>query len=134
MTEALTLPALVTLAALFFYAFLIMKIGMTRGRRNLSPADGKGDAAFERLCRVQVNTTEQLVLFLPALWIFALFGSPLWASLLGVLWLVGRVLYAIGYAKAFAKRGPGFLLTVLSSLALVVAGLVCVIQSLVAAS
>lgn len=118
------LVALVSVLALAFYLGLILKIGMTRGKLNLSPADAQGDAAFERLCRVQVNTSEQLILFLPALWLFAIFLSPKGAAILGAVWIVGRFAYARGYAQAFEKRKLGFLLTILASFILLVGALI----------
>jgi len=57
-----------------------------------------------------MNTLEQLVLFLPALWLFALLLSPVWASLLGVVWIVGRALYATGYYRDAEKRSVGFVI------------------------
>lgn len=77
-----------------------------------------------------MNTGEQLVLFLPALWIYTIFGSPHAAGLLGLVWLIGRALYARGYAQSFEKRQAGFGITILASLALLIAGLVSLIQTL----
>ena len=57
-----------------------------------------------------MNTLEQLVAFLPALWLFALYVSPAWASAIGAVWIVGRALYAIGYYRAAEKRGTGFVI------------------------
>jgi uncharacterized MAPEG superfamily protein len=70
-----------------------------------------GHAIFERYFRAQMNTQEQLLLFLPAIWLFAQFISPRWAAVLGAVYLAGRTLYFISYVKDPASRHIGFLLT-----------------------
>jgi uncharacterized membrane protein YecN with MAPEG domain len=70
--------------------------------------------------RVQYNTIEQLVIFLPALFAFGHFVSPLWAAALGAVFILGRALYARGYVQDPAKRGPGFGLTLLANSVLLV--------------
>jgi uncharacterized MAPEG superfamily protein len=67
-----------------------------------------GDPGFERVFRVQQNTLEQLVVFLPSLWLFGAFVSPLWAGGIGFLWILARIFYAWSYYRDAAKRGPGF--------------------------
>ena len=111
---ALALPALVTLLALAFYVYTGIKVGQARGRYKVEAPTVTGDPAFERVYRVQMNTLEQIVAFLPALWLYVTFGNPFWASGLGLLWIAGRVWYAIGYYRAADKRGPGFAITVLA--------------------
>jgi len=78
---------------------------------------------------VQMNTLELLVMFLPALWLASLYTPPLWTSLLGVLYLIGRILYLNGYVAAPGKRGPGYGLSVLPILVLLVLALIgCIRQ------
>ena len=67
-----------------------------------------GDAYLERCIRAHTNTLEWTPIFLPAMWLFAVYWSPLWASILGVIWIIGRILYFLGYAAAPQKRRPGF--------------------------
>ncbi len=55
-----------------------------------------------------MNTLEWLPIFLPALWLFAIYISDAIAAVLGLVWIGGRILYMIGYSKAANKRGPGF--------------------------
>ena len=104
-------PALVTLAALLFYAVTIANVGRARDRYNIKAPSVTGHPDFERVHRVQENTLEQLALFLPALWLCAMFFSPVWGSLLGAIWIFGRIVYAIGYTRAANKRGLGFVIT-----------------------
>jgi glutathione S-transferase len=69
-----------------------------------------GNAYLERCIRAHANTLEWIPMFLPALWLFAVFWSSLWASILGSVWIAGRILYFRGYVVAPEKRFPGFFL------------------------
>ena len=102
------LPALTTLVALLLYVVVSINVGRARMKFKVAAPAVTGSPDFERVYRVQMNTLEQLVAFLPALWLFAFFLSPLWASAIGAAWIVGRVLYALGYYSAAEKRGAGF--------------------------
>jgi uncharacterized membrane protein YecN with MAPEG domain len=104
------LPALTTLAALLLYIMVSINVARARDRLGVRAPAVTGDPEFERIYRVQMNTLEQLVTFLPALWLFAVFLSPAWASTLGTVWIIGRVFYAIGYYRAAEQRGPGFVI------------------------
>ncbi len=77
-----------------------------------------GDPLLERAIRAHSNTLEWLPIFLPALWLFAIYWSATWAAGLGVLWLVGRVAYFVGYLSAPLKRYPGFFIQTVAALAL----------------
>lgn len=102
------LPALTTLVALLVYFAVTTNVGLARARYKIAAPAVSGHPDFDRAYRVQMNTLEQLVLFLPSLWLFALFLSPIWASVFGAVWIIGRVLYAIGYYRAAEKRSAGF--------------------------
>ncbi len=82
-----------------------------------------GDEAFERAFRVQMNTVEQLVITLPALWISGYYFSANIAAALGLLFFLGRVLYRVGYMKDPKKRGPGMMIGFLANVALVLTAL-----------
>jgi len=107
---ALHLPAIVTLLALLLFVYSFLAVGMARKKYRVAAPATTGPAEFEVVYRVQVNTLEQLVLFLPALWLFSEYISPLWAGILGLVWLVGRVLYSVSYIKDPKSRGPGFMI------------------------
>ncbi|KAI9133722.1 MAPEG family protein [Acaryochloris sp. CCMEE 5410] len=126
-------PALVSLLALLLYFVVTINVGRARAKYGIPAPQMSGNPDFERVLRVQQNMLEQLIFFLPALWIFCLYLNPLWGSGLGILWVVGRALYAWGYYQAAEKRGPGFALASLSSLVLVLAGLVGVVLALIPA-
>jgi Tfp pilus assembly protein PilE len=99
------------LALLQFAAFGIA-VGRARHRYGVAAPAVTGPAVFERYFRAQMNTLEQLVMFIPALWLFAQFISAHWAAALGAVYLLGRTLYFMSYVKQPASRQPGFLLTV----------------------
>ena len=83
-----------------------------------------GNIAFERRFRVQANTIEQLVIFLPSLLLFAVYVSEPIAAALGGVFILGRAIYAWAYVADPARRGPGFFLTLLANGVLVVGGLI----------
>ncbi len=58
--------------------------------------------------RVQANTLEWLPLYLVSLWLFAIYWDDRVAALVGVVWIVGRILYMTGYSRAAASRSLGF--------------------------
>ncbi|MEO6078901.1 MAG: MAPEG family protein [Steroidobacteraceae bacterium] len=100
------------LALVQFYGFGIA-VGRARMRYGVAAPATTGNPAFERYFRVQMNTLEQLVAFLPGIWLFAQFIEPRWAAALGVVYLVGRQLYFMGYVKDPKSRSLGYALTVL---------------------
>ena len=67
-----------------------------------------------RVARAQQNTLEWLPLYLPSLWLFAIYWSDSVATILGVIWIFGRILYGLGYAKAAGSRSTGFLIQALA--------------------
>ncbi len=83
-------------------------VGRARSQYNVKAPATTGDPAFERAFRVQMNTLENVVAFLPALWLFAAYVSGLWSAVLGAVWLVSRIWYAIAYQQNAAKRGTPF--------------------------
>jgi uncharacterized membrane protein YecN with MAPEG domain len=108
----MTLVAIVAVLALVEYGVFVILAGQALGRYGIAAPATTGHPVFERYFRVQQNTVEQLVIFLPALFLFARFASETWAAVLGLVFIVGRALYARGYVTDPAKRGPGFLLTI----------------------
>jgi glutathione S-transferase len=100
------------LALLQYYGFGIA-VGRARVRHGVAAPATTGHPEFERCFRVQMNTLEQLVAFLPAIWLFAQFLDPLWAAALGVVYLTGRQIYFMSYVKEPKSRSLGYGLTVL---------------------
>jgi glutathione S-transferase len=123
--------AIVTCLALLFYFFTIMKVGKARGTFGIKAPAITGNPEFERLFRVQTNTLEWMPMFLPSLWLFAVYVSDPIAALLGLVWIVGRFLYLSGYSQAAEKRGLGFGIQALATFALLLGALGMVIWHLV---
>jgi len=110
---------IVTLLALLQYLWFGVLVGRARGRDGVKAPATTGSPGFERAYRVQMNTLEQLVVFLPALWLAARHWSPLLVALVGLVFLIGRALYARAYARDPASRGLGFMVTAAASGALI---------------
>jgi glutathione S-transferase len=106
-----SLTAIVTCLALLFYALLSVRVAVARAKYNISAPATTGHPVFERAFRIQQNTGEQLLLMLPALWLFSLFVAPIWACLLGLVWIAGRILYAVGYIREPERRLAGFVIS-----------------------
>jgi glutathione S-transferase len=102
------LTALVTSLATLMYLLFSFQVGKAREAYGVKAPAISGNPDFERVFRVHMNTLEWMPIFLPALWLFAIYISDAIAAALGLIWIVGRVLYMTGYAKAANKRGPGF--------------------------
>jgi glutathione S-transferase len=127
-----TSVALVTLLALLVYVWTLARAGGARGKFGVEAPATTGHPEFERHFRVQANTLEGIVIFLPALWVFAIFsGYDLVAAGLGLLWVIGRILYALGYAKEAKSRSAGFGIQALATLALLLGALGFVVMQAV---
>jgi hypothetical protein len=110
--------ALVTLLALMVYVWMFMRVGSARQRFGVEAPAVTGHPEFERHFRVQANTLEGLIVFLPSLWLFGAYLNELIAAGLGAVWIVGRVLYMISYAKDPKTRSAGFGIQALATVAL----------------
>ncbi|MEP6558340.1 MAG: MAPEG family protein [Burkholderiales bacterium] len=117
----LHIVAILAIAQFFFFGVLV---GKARGKYGIKAPAVSGHEGFDRAFRVQMNTLEQLVAFLPALFIAGLHWSSGWVAAIGAIYLIGRIVYWRSYVADPAKRGLGFLLTVLPTFALLAAGLV----------
>ncbi len=115
--------AVVILLALLQYVVFGALVGRARGRYGVKAPAVTGHEIFERYFRAHYNTLELLVAFVPAIWLFGTYVSPSWAAGLGVVYLVGRVLYLRGYVADPAKREIGFGLSVLPIIVLIVGAL-----------
>ena len=121
---------LVTVVALLQFVLFGAMVGRARVKYGIKAPAVSGNEMFERYYRVQMNTLEQLALFLPALWLGAQHMDPQWAAGLGAVYLVGRGLYYREYVADPAKRELGFTLTIVPSAILLVTALVGVARDL----
>ena len=100
--------ALVTCLAILFYFFTTIQVSKARAASGIKAPAISGNPDFERVFRVQMNTLEWMPIFLPSLWLFAIYISDPIAAAIGVVWVMGRILYMTGYSQAAEKRGRGF--------------------------
>ena len=115
--------ALVTILALLVYFVMSIQVARARGKAGVAAPAMTGDPLFERAVRVHINTLEFMPLFLVGLWLFAFYCSETIAAGLGVVWIVGRLLYSAGYMADPAKRSAGFLIQVLAVVVLLLGSL-----------
>ena len=102
--------ALVSLLALLTYFWMSAQVPRARVKCGISAPAMTGDPLLERTIRAHYNTLEWLPIFLVSLWLFAIYWNELVAAALGLVWVVGRIIYALGYYSAADRRGPGFLI------------------------
>jgi uncharacterized membrane protein YecN with MAPEG domain len=121
---------IVTALALLQFLVFGFKVGQARTRYGIAAPAITGNATFERYFRVQQNTLEQLIALIPGLYLFSRYFSPYVAAGLGVVYLIGREVYAASYVKDPAKRSLGFGLTFLPIAVLVVGGIIGAVRYL----
>jgi glutathione S-transferase len=133
----MALPALATVTAAFLLGALAVNVGRQRIRHKVPPPITDGPEPFIRALRAQANTTEQALIFLPSLWICAMYLQATAAGALGLVWVAARVLYAVGYQQGPAQRWPlrrfGFAIAFIVANLLAAGGLLGVVRALVAA-
>ncbi|WP_310459746.1 MAPEG family protein [Sphaerotilus sp.] len=112
---------LVTCLALVQYLVFGALVGRARGQYGVKAPATTGNELFERHYRVQMNTLELLVVFVPALWMAAKYWSPTAMAAVGAVYLIGRILYQRAYTRAPAQRSLGFMLSIVPVAVLLVA-------------
>src|ERR1700694_680301 len=123
--------ALVTCLAIAFYFFTAVQVTRARGAFGIKAPATTGNPDFERVFRVQMNTLEWMPIFLPSLWLFAIYVSDPVAAVLGLVWIAGRILYMVGYRQAVEKRSPGFAVQAIAVIILWVGSLGTIIWRLI---
>ena len=116
--------AIVIILALIEYVAFGMQAGAARGKYEVEAPATTGHPIFERKLRVQQNTLEQLVIFLPGIWFFGVYVNAELAAFVGLFFIVGRVIYARSYVAEPSKRTVGFIITFASQAVLVIGALV----------
>ena len=115
--------AIVTMLAVALYFWTGLAVANARQKFGVVVPATTGHTDFERVFRVQQNTLEWMPIFLPLLWLFALYVSDWGAAVLGLVWVVGRVIFIRGYSEAAEKRHHGFHIQGLACGALLVGAL-----------
>ena len=124
------LVVIVAVLALIQYNYFAFQVGSGRQTYDVPAPAISGNPTWERLWRVQMNTLEQLIVFLPALWFFGTYVSPQIAAALGVLFIVARFIYANAYVGDPQKRTIGFILTFTANVILLLGALIGAAMSL----
>jgi len=121
-TQAELLSAAVTILSILFVFYTGIVVAQMRGKHKIDAPAVTGNPEFERAYRVQVNTLEQFVMFLPLLWLATRYFMvlPWLPAVLGLVWIAGRFLYMQGYLAAPEKRSTGFLITSLATVGLLI--------------
>jgi uncharacterized membrane protein YecN with MAPEG domain len=119
---------IVTFLVLAQYVLFGIQVGALRGKHAVKAPSTSGHEEFERMNRVHLNTMEQLVVFLPALWIHAQYANPLWGAALGAVFIAGRFLYRAEYLKDPGSRSPGFSMSFIPSAVLLIWSLVIAVM------
>ena len=127
----MTLVHLVIALALVEFFVFLNAVGRARSTYKVPAPATTGNEVFERYFRVQMNTLEQLVIFIPSILLFARYVHPLIAAALGLVFIIGRWLYFTGYVKDPARRGPGFLIAVIPNSLLLLGGLIGALITLI---
>ena len=123
--------ALVTCLAVAYCFFTGFQVGKARAKFGIKAPAVTGNPDFERVYRVQMNTLEWMPIFLPSLWLFAVYISDPIAAAIGMIWIAGRILYMTGYSQAADKRGRGFGIQALAAGVLWLGALGAIIRSLI---
>jgi glutathione S-transferase len=133
---ATILSAIVTILAVLMYFYMGLRVGQMRGKHKIAAPAMTGNPEFERAVRVHMNTLEQIIVFLPLLWVATVYFRTLaWLpAVLGVVWIVGRILYMQGYMQAPEKRELGFGIAALANLGLLILAIVGIAMSWSAAT
>jgi uncharacterized membrane protein YecN with MAPEG domain len=127
----MALVAIVAALALVEYLVFSLAVGRARAQYGVKAPATTGHEIFERHYRVHMNTLEQLVVFFPAMWLFAAYVNATVAALLGAAFLVGRVIYARSYVADPEKRTAGFLIGYLANAVMLLGGLGGALWSLI---
>jgi glutathione S-transferase len=125
--------ALVTLLAVILYFWFAFQVAQARAKFGVKVPATTGHPDFERVFRIQTNTLEWMPIFLPAMWLAAIYVSDIGAALVGVVWIAGRVLYMRGYTEAAEKRQPGFFVQAIATGLLWLSALIGVLMSMLRA-
>lgn len=122
---------LVTCGVMALYFWALLRVGGARSTYGIKPPHCDGPEAFMRIFRAQQNTLEQIVLFLPMLWLCAIYFNPLYATVLGIIWLGARIWYVLAYSAETDKRKPPFIIAIIMTVLLFIGALYGVITALI---
>ena len=102
-----SLLALATCLIAIFYLTTTVMVGYTRTKTKIQPPAMTGNIELEKAVRVQMNNLENMIYFLPMVWLFGFFVNSFWGGIVALLWLLGRIIYSIGYYRDVKSRSLG---------------------------
>lgn len=120
----------IILLALLQYMYFIMQVGTARGKTGVKAPSCSGNQEFEKRFRIQQNTLEQLIIFVPAMFLFSYYLDPFWAAAIGVIYIIGRFIYANAYFKDPKGRGLGMMMSFIPNVVLTIGGITGAVMSL----
>jgi glutathione S-transferase len=135
-SPSILLTAAVTVLAVVLYMYTAIRVGNFREKHNISAPTVTGHPEFERAYRVQMNTLEAMPVFLPALWLASIYFTRvgLLAPAIGLVWIVGRIVYMQAYMADPSKRGLGFGISAFSQIALLLLAIAGIVMAWSAAT
>lgn len=126
-----SITSLLTVLTIILLFGIALNVGRARVKYKIDAPATTGHPKFELAYRVQMNTLENAVAFMPALWLFSYYVSTFWGAILGGAWLLGRIWYAVAYSDDAKKRGGGFGLSFLAFVILTAGALVGIVMQMV---
>ena len=117
--------------ALLQYIYFMFAVGGARGKYGVKAPSCSGNEEFEKHFRVHQNTLEQLLVFIPGMFLFAHYINPVWGAGIGLVFIIGRFIYAYAYINNPDKRAPGMLLSFFPNVILVLGGIIGAIMKLI---
>ncbi len=126
----MTYVAIVAMLALLEYVWFSAQVGRARGQYGIKAPATSGHEMFDRVFRIHQNTLEQLILFFPAMYTFAIYVDPRWAAGIGLVFVIGRWVYSVGYTADPEKRSTGMLIGFIANIVLLLGGLIGAVMDL----
>lgn len=115
--------AITTLVTGVVYFWMAARVSLAHRKTGILAPTMIGDPVLERTIRAHANTLEWMPIFLPSLWLFAIYWDVTIATILGATWIVGRIIYFLGYIHSATMRRPGFFIQVIAAFALMLGAL-----------
>lgn len=123
--------AVVTVLALLQFYWFAIQVGQMRVKHEVKAPAMTGHPEFERMFRIQQNTMEQLVMFVPTLWMYGYLVNPLWGAGIGMVFIIGRFVYRAAYFKDPSSRSNGFTISVIPTTVMLIWVLVAAVRNLI---
>ena len=140
-SHSVMLTAIVTILVGILCIVITFRVGGLRGKHKIEAPAITGHPEFERAYRVQLNTLEQMPVFLPALWLATAYIEAIsWLQFvwlpaaLGIVWIIGRLLYMQGYIADPSKRSTGFLISGIAQVLLIILAIIGIVMTWLAVS